>query len=132
MAGATERGAVIGRREDGIGEATVGRGVGDELDEPAFEDVVGMFGGEVVGERRDAFEVCRDEGGDEVVARGEVTVERADPDACAPGDVVERRGHAVASERIVGSGEQAVAVPAGVGPEVGISGWRHAQGCKRR
>jgi hypothetical protein len=94
--------------------------------EPPLEGVEGVVGlQQVVAEGVEALVVALDQGLDQVVAGGEVAVERADAHAGAAGDVVERRLGAPLGEGLVSGFEQAGPVAQGVGPEGAVLGCRH-------
>jgi hypothetical protein len=118
LARPTKRTGVSGRSSDRLGETAVHDRVTDEFVDPPVEHVRGLVSTEFVSQFGDSFEVDLHERGDQIVARGEMPVQSSDTDAGRAGDLVERRGNPVAPERVAGSSEKAIAVAAGVGPEV--------------
>jgi len=84
--------------------------------QPRGERVTGRVGDEqLVGQRLELLDPVAEHGLHQVVARGEVAVQRADADAGAARDVLQRRAGVVLGERLAGGGDQRVVIATRVG-----------------
>ena len=86
----------------------------DELAQPCDERVPGLQVGEVGGRAADGLDLVEVDGLEQVLARREVAVERADADLRAPRDVLERGRRAVLGEGLARRGDELLVVAARV------------------
>ena len=104
--------AAAGRRaqQDVLEQAVAGLDLEDPLEQAdEREPAVGLGRGRL-GERHELAEPPLEDGLHERVARREVPVERADADARAPGDLLERRLDAAFGEDLAGRGDEQLVI----------------------
>ena len=82
----------------------------DELAQPRDERVPGLEVGKAGGRAADGLDLVEVDGLEQMLARREVPVERADADLRPPGDVLERRRAAVCRERLARCGDELLVV----------------------
>ena len=105
----------VGDGEQLVGERLLRRDVADEALQPGGQRLPGLELGELLGAARQRLDLVHVDRLHEVGARGEVPVQRADADAGAAGDVLER-GRAVGlGERLACGGDQLLVVAQRVG-----------------